>query len=291
MNAAENTKETPEQIIHRAIGEYAPSHIFALFSGGDDSLTVSHFAATALGDRISGVVHINTGIGLKETRQHVDTVCALFSWRLLEYKAKDLGQDYEQIVLEHGFPGPTQHPIIYRRLKERALEALVRDHQGGNVMLISGVRQRESSRRMRLSEPVHRDKGRRVWCAPFFYRSNEEIQEYRNTVLADVPVNPAKQYLCMSGECLCGCFAHKGDLSQVEFFFPEAGRYLRDLQARVHARGYPWSWDDEGPPRWWSRRQAATKSGQVDAFEQEFHEEVKMLCSSCEFRHEINQQP
>lgn len=278
--------ETPGQIIERAIAEYRPAHIFSLFSGGDDSLTVTHFAQSHLKQAISGVVHINTGIGLKETRQHVQSVCAQLDWKLIEYAAKDQGQDYEQIVLEHGFPGPSQHSIIYRRLKERAIEALTREHRGGYVLLISGARQKESGRRMRLTEPVHRDKGgRRIWCAPFFNLTNDEVSAYRTSLLAHVPKNPAKEYLCMSGECLCGAFARKGELSQIEAFFPDTGRYLRDLQRRVRARGFPWDWD-EAPPSWWSKMKDSQKSGQVDAFEAERIDEIKMLCSSCQFRHE-----
>lgn len=280
--------ETPEQILGRALDEYQPAHVFALFSGGDDSLTVSHFTVTTLGERLTAIVHINTGIGLKETRQHVDTVCALLGWRLLEYSARDQGEDYEQIVLTHGFPGPSQHSVIYRKLKERAVEALTRDHQGGKVLLISGARQQESTRRMGLRNPIRRDKGgRRVWCAPFFYMSNDEVREYRTTVLAHVPKNPAKEYLCMSGECLCGAFARKGELSQIDAFFPEMGRYLHDLQARVRARGFPWNWD-EGPPRWWRKRLASQRSGQYDAFDAEFQSEVQMLCTSCQFRHDMD---
>lgn len=279
--------DTPEQIIRSAIEQYHPSHIFAMFSGGDDSLTVSHFAAATLGKRLAATVHINTGIGLPETRQFVGATCDQLGWYLAEYRAADQGQHYEQLVLAHGFPGPDHHRKMFNRLKERALRALTRDHPGGNVMLISGLRMQESGRRMRLKlEPTQKD-GRRVWCAPFFYLNNDDIREYRRAALRNVPRNPAKEYLCMSGECLCGAYARKGELSQIETFFPDTGRYLRDLQRRVRERGFPWNWD-EAPPTWWCKRQIATKSGQMDAFENEFHSEVQMLCSSCQFRHDMD---
>lgn len=278
---------TPAEIIQAAIDRHSPAHIFGLFSGGDDSLTVTHFAAKTLRERLSGVVHINTGIGLPETRAHVDVVCTQLGWRLLEYKAKDQGQDYEQLVLEQGFPGPPQHTKMFNRLKERCIRALVRDHQGGDVMLVSGLRQSESVKRMRLkSEPIQRY-GRQLWVAPFFFMSNHEVEEYRQKHLAQLPRNPAKPTLCMSGECLCGAFARPQELEEIEFFFPATGKYLRDLSARVRAAGFPWDWD-ERPPQWWVDQQQAKRAGQADAFEYELAERINMLCSSCERRHERN---
>lgn len=277
--------ETPEQIIRRALETYKPRHVFGLFSGGDDSLTVTHFAKQHLGERMDAVVHINTGIGLPETRAHVDIAADLLRWNLLEYKAKDCGQDYEQLVLAHGFPGPDHHTKMYNRLKERPLRALARDHQGGKIVLISGLRQQESGRRMRLkSEAIQKD-GRRIWCAPFFYMSTDQIAEYRTDVLKRVPKSPAKEFLCMSGECMCGSFAEKGEQAQVRFFFPKFGEYLDDLTARVRAAGFPWAWDEK-PPKWWSKMKAALKAGQADAFEDERTSAIQMMCSSCQFRRE-----
>lgn len=279
--------ETPEQIIARAIAEYAPKRIFGLFSGGDDSLTATHAARHLLGSAMDAVVHINTGIGLPETRAFVDTASSALDWNLLEYKALDCGQDYERLVLSYGFPGARHHTKMFNRLKERPLRALDRDNQGGINVLISGLRKQESGRRMRLkNEPIQKD-GRRVWVAPFFYWSNDQIREYRERI--ELPKNPAKQYLCMSGECLCGAYAKKGELKQIDFFFPATGTRLRDLQRRVNANGFPWAWD-ESPPKWWNKMKNAEKFGQWDMLQDELDIEVankvQMLCSSCEFRSE-----
>lgn len=279
--------ETPEQIIARAIAQHSPKRIFGLFSGGDDSLTVTHAARRMLGSAMDAVVHINTGIGLPETRAFVDTACEALDWNLLEYKAKDCGQDYEQLVLAYGFPGPRHHTKMFNRLKERPLRALDRDNQGGSNLLISGLRKAESGRRMRLkNEPIQKD-GRRIWVAPFFYWSNDQIREYRERLA--VPKNPAKEYLCMSGECMCGAYAREGEHSMVRDFFPKFGAYLDDLTRRVNANGFPWAWDD-APPKWWNRMKLAEKFGQWDLLQDELDTEVaskvQMLCSSCEFKSE-----
>lgn len=280
MNGIE---ETPEHILHRAIELHEPTHIFGLLSGGDDSLTVVHWTHQQLGDLMDAAVHINTGIGIPQTRAFVDVICKRFQWKLLEYKAADCGQIYEEIVLEFGFPGPSLHNKMYCRLKERPLRALTKDHPGGNLLLISGVRQQESAKRMKLTEAVQKD-GRRIWCAPFFHWSNDQVREYRAGI--DLPKNPAKEYLCMSGECLCGAYARPNELKQIEMFFPETGAYLRDLERRVKAAGFPWGWD-EAPPKWWGKMKSAQKVGQMDAFEEERAGEIQMLCTSCQFKQEI----
>lgn len=270
------------EIIDRAIAEYAPAHVFLTLSGGNDSLSSTHFAARHFKGPFQ-VLHINTGIGIPETREHVYRVCKHYGWDLLEIRAKeDCGQDYEQIVLEHGFPGPPQHSIMFRRLKERCLEKLARDF-GGRLMLVSGARLQESGRRMRLTSTEIHAKGRRVWCSPFFYLSNEELASYRSEHA--VPESLVRQKLCMSGECLCGAFAKPNELKEIEFFFPETGKRLRDLERRVNQAGFPWGWD-ERPPAWWDAMRHAEKAGQADAFDQERADEIEALCTSCQFRQE-----
>lgn len=273
-------------ILDEAMEEYKPSHVFGLFSGGNDSLTVTHFASNHLESKIDRIVHINTGIGLPETRQFVGETCERFNWRLLEIRAKeDCGQDYEQLVLEHGFPGPAHHYKMFQRLKERALEKLARDHKDGRrkILLISGLRLQESGRRMRLKHEPVQVQGRRIWCAPFFFMSNDEVGEYRERFA--IPESPVRKYLCMSGECLCGSFAKPGELKEIDLWFPETGRRIRNLQTRVIAAGFPWGWG-ERPPAAWTAMKQAERTGQSDAFGLELKEEVQMLCTSCQFRHE-----
>lgn len=274
-------------ILNRGLAQFDPKNVFLLLSGGNDSASVTHFVATELRrvNRPFCVVHINTGIGIPETREHVNLLCSLYGWNLLELRAKeDCGQDYEKIVMQHGFPGPSQHPVMYRFLKERPLRKLARDVKG-NLMLISGARLNESARRMRLSSgDIHRE-GRRIWCAPFYHLTNDDVDSYMST--ERVPESPVRQKLCMSGECLCGAFARPHESKEIAFFYPDTGKRLAELQTRVRAAGFPWNWDEK-PPRWWGRMKRAQKAGQADAFEAERKEIVTrmMLCGSCEARQE-----
>jgi len=287
------TKErmTPEEILDLAISEHNPSHVFALFSGGHDSLVNTHI--TMQHPRASAVIHIDTGIGIPQTQDFVRETCAQYGWDLLIYRAVDNvradgtpdPQVYEDLVTEFGFPGPGHHQKMYSRLKGRQVERLVRDHKThrtDRILLATGLRQNESLRRMAYSDPVTRV-GAQLWVNPIFYWSGPDCTEYM--AANGLKRNEVKDLLCMSGECLCGAYASEGELDEIETFFPKVGSRLRDLEKRVRAAGFPWGWND-APPAWWSE----WKRGQnfLPNFSPESLDDSLPLplCSTCQFKHE-----
>src|SRR4029079_4773965 len=91
-------------LMDEAIAKFKPVAVYALFSGGHDSLTATHIAARH--PKLTGVIHINTGFGVPQTREFVRETAAREGWNFKEYKAKeDCGQDYKALVREFGFPG------------------------------------------------------------------------------------------------------------------------------------------------------------------------------------------
>ena len=278
------------EILEGAIEEYAPAAIVGLFSGGHDSYTVTHFAADLLGGRLTKVAHIDTGIGIPETQQFVVDRCRAHGWPLQIYRAMENvnakgepdPQDYEKLVTKFGFPGPHAHGLMYIRLKERALAVIGREYRGRNVMLISGCRREESSRRMGHTEEVQK-RGRRIWVAPFADLDASSCEQYMRD--NNLPRNPVKERLCMSGECLCGAYAHKNELNEIEYWYPEVASRIKALEKKVKAAGFPWGWE-EAPPAWWVSRKAHEKAGLADLFEEEYQDAVQMLCTSCEAKQE-----
>src|SRR5262245_60108458 len=103
-------------ILAEAAERYGPVKVFALFSCGRESLCSAHLASTT--PPFNSCVHINTGIGIEQTREFVRATCAKHGWPLLEYHSP---VSYEEIVLRWGFPGPAGHTLVYNRLKERCL--------------------------------------------------------------------------------------------------------------------------------------------------------------------------
>lgn len=267
----------PTQIIDKAIRQYKPSHIFAMFSGGHDSYCATHIASQH--PQFNSVVHIDTGIGIEETRQFVRDRCNTHSWPLLEYKAiENLNsnrfpdpQDYQKMVLQYGFPGPGQHSRMYARLKERCIRMLIREHKTKHldkILLITGARKQESKRRMGHTIAIQKD-GAKIWTAPIVNWSKQDCLQYMDD--NNLPHNPVVDILHMSGECLCGAFAQKGELALINAFFPETGKYILELQKKVHQAGFPWNWD-EGPPSWYKE----VKDGQ----------QFLPLCASCILKHQ-----
>lgn len=280
-----------QQILASAIYEHNPSHIFAMFSGGYDSLVNAHIAAQLAG--FTACVHIHTGIAIKKTRVFVRDTCDKFGWNLFQYNAKankqkdgTPEQTYEELVLERGFPGAAHHRKMYDRLKGRSVQRLMREHKRieyrvtkedgekklkrvhRRILLVTGIRQQESLIRMGYTNPVQRI-GSQVWVNPIFFWSKRDRQDYMEAF--NLPLNPVVEALCMSGECLCGAYASKGELVAVKTVCPETGAYLEDLQSRVKERGFPWGWEDKPP-----ESHLLEKQGQGNLF----------LCSSCEFKHQ-----
>ena len=249
--------EDAHRIFNTSYERHQPTSVFLLTSGGNDSVVPMHLFRND--PRVTAAVHIDTGIRAPEVEPHVITIAKLFSVPLLIYRASENTkadgtpdpQRYEDVVMKFGFPGPAQHKIMYTRLKERAVERLLREHRGARgtcIMLITGVRKSESQRRMGYVEEEQRFGGQ-LWVAPVANWSNEAMALYR--AHHEIPKNPVSEKLGMSGECLCGAFAKPGELALIERHYPEVAERLRDLQERA---GFPWGYED-GPDRQWQEAQ------------------------------------
>lgn len=236
--------QTAIETINQAIDRYRPAKVFSLFSGGDDSICATHVAAQA--SQFDGAVMIDTGIAVAQTHEHVRAVCERFGWPLLVYRSP---YSYDDLVRKHGFPGPAQHTVMYSKLKERAIRSLVRDHKkerGQQVMLITGVRQQESQRRMVTVQTRVDKRGAQIWVSPLFDWTNERKTDYMRE--HNLPRNPVKPFLHVSGDCLCGAFAQRGELEMLRMFYPTEYARIKALQDEV-AGQFPWGWD-ETPPEW-----------------------------------------
>ena len=221
------------QIVSDAIAMFDPVKVYVLLSGGKDSTVVSHLTAQS-GSRLDAVVHINTGIGVEQTRKYVRSFAEWLKVPLIE---KHSPKTYEELVLQHGFPGPAAHRYMYSWLKERSLREVRREAQnsgGGRVMFITGVRLDESKRRMGYVTPIQRQ-GNTVWVAPILEFTSKDIWDYRDE--HQLPRNEVVDVLHMSGECLCGAFSKPGELDYIGHFYPDIVNRIRLLERRAHEQG------------------------------------------------------
>jgi 3'-phosphoadenosine 5'-phosphosulfate sulfotransferase (PAPS reductase)/FAD synthetase len=231
-----------QEILDAKYAEHQPVAIYLMFSGGHDSLTATHVGATWAQERGHPfeVCHINTGIGIEQTRQFVRQTCWEQGWNLRELRADRKEQEYEWIVTHTGFPGPGGHSYMYRRLKERKVERLVREAKVGHsrmsrVMLVTGMRRAESVRRMAHGD-IHFRRGGQAWTAPLEHWSKTDCNAYIDW--HDLPRNEVVDLLHMSGECLCGSFARVDEMQDLEHWFPEEATRIHELEAIVESLGH-----------------------------------------------------
>lgn len=260
-------------IIDRAIAEHSPAKIISLFLGGYDSLVATH--VTSLHPRFSGVAHIDTGTAVTEGGvslpwKYVRETCERFGWPLSVYRTPI---NYEDEVERNGFPGPALHYIMYRRLKDRCIYMLLKEHKTHRLQRIGlacGARRQESQRRMGTVEDVRRHRSQ-VWINVIPDWSEQDIRNY--IIINNLPRSPVKETLGMSGECLCGAFAKPGELERICKHYPETGARIHNLEMRVRANGFDWGWEG-APPR-------GGKSARRDI---EGATAFQPLCTSCNFR-------
>jgi 3'-phosphoadenosine 5'-phosphosulfate sulfotransferase (PAPS reductase)/FAD synthetase len=232
-------------ILDAALAEHFTRHKVAataiMFSGGKDSTVLAHLFR----DRADLAVHINTGIGIEQTREFVRATCRAWSLPLREYHPP---VPYRDLVLERGFPGPAQHWKMYTRLKERCIEAAQRDLVGNpyrqRVIFLAGRRRDESTRRRNV--PPHERRRSRVWVSPLVNWTARDLADYREFA-GDVPTNEVSDMLHMSGECLCGAFAKPNELGEIGFWFPAVRAEIETIQREVIDAGVAepmcyWGW-------------------------------------------------
>jgi len=276
--------------LQRALNDWGPNTIFAGFSGGGDSLVATHLLHELRDD--VAALHINTGIGMKRTRQYVRDTCEEQGWDLEEYKAEENGYSYDRMVrgeakgVPGGFPGPPMHYIYYRRLKQRQIEAAHREHKGkygGKILLVTGIREDESEIRSGYANQKVQHESGVVWLNLIYSVSAAEKQKYISTRGLDT--NPVSDVYGMSGECLCGAFDEDGgrlcELKHAcqKFGEPETYQRIIDLQQEVKGR-FPWRWDQRRP-NWYDR----AKNGQL-AIEglpgaDEANRVAQRMCAGC----------
>jgi 3'-phosphoadenosine 5'-phosphosulfate sulfotransferase (PAPS reductase)/FAD synthetase len=291
------------QILDEVCEQWSPQFVVLLFSGGNDSTLLSHL----LRERVHQVALADTRIRVPGTARYVQACAAAWGMELFQPHGQDTYRDLvcgrvlprtgEGRPVWKGFPGPAGHYLMYQRLKERAFEGLRSQLVGkrgraGQIVFLDGMRWGESERRWRNADEVDR-KGAMVWCSPIVHWTDGHMSEYRERHRCrqahnhaehrlcepgTLPVNEVTVHLHMSGDCLCGAFAQKGEIYGLELFYPDTAAELHDIEAEARSLGLDvpaerltWGWgaDRERPRRTGrlcSRCQAPEIDGQGELF-------------------------
>jgi len=210
---------------------------FGLLSGGRDSIAAVHkMFREAENDKKNPVaVYLDTGIGLDENRQYVEDLCDKFGWQLWTLRTHE---DYEELVKQYGFPGPSKHTMFYAALKERQLSKL------GSIAedphFYTGIRASESQRRMGNAQRTQEKHGA-VWHSELIDWSLQQVKRYIKK--HDIPENP----LWDKGhfkDCGCGAFGSPEELLELQADYPEMYERLSDLEDDVDRNDEycKWGW-------------------------------------------------
>jgi 3'-phosphoadenosine 5'-phosphosulfate sulfotransferase (PAPS reductase)/FAD synthetase len=268
--------EESRHFLARALAELvAPKELAAvgaLYSGGGDSTVMAHIFRADL----THTIHANTGVGIEATRQFVRQTSAAWEIPLVEGHPPP-GSTYRELVLDRGFPGPGQHKKMFQRLKERAVHAardsFITNNRRQRVLFLAGRRREESKRRENI--PILERRRTIAYVSPIALWHKLDLITYR-LMVGDVPVNQVSDLIHMSGECLCGSFAEKGELDEIGWWFPEVRTYIEALErealavartGRFPVERAKWGW---GAYRTERNRPKRSASG--------------LMCSSCDAR-------
>lgn len=219
------------------MAHYRPSHVFGLFSGGHDSLCST--AVAAKDPSFTAAVHINTGVGIEDTREFVRETCKAQGWPLIEMHPDR--KTYRDLVTEYGMPaGPKAHNTTYYWLKQRQVRRLVaehKQHRHDRIGLVTGIRVAESVRRMgaAMSAPVHRI-GAQLWINPILDWTKRDCHAYMDA--EGLPRNPVVDLLHRSGECLCGALARASEIQDIELWYPETAKTLHGYEQLARDNGH-----------------------------------------------------
>ena len=81
-----------------------------------------------------------------------------------------------------------------------------------------------------------------MWINPFYYKTRSWFSKYIKK--HSLQQNPVSEILGMSGECLCGAYAHKGELDLIKIVCPETYERIVSLEKEVRKAGHKFGWED-----------------------------------------------
>ena len=171
-----------------------------MVSGGIDS-TVAAAVAHEQADKIDFIAYLDTGTGLDENREYVEELAGHLGTQLWTLRTHE---QYEAIVEEQGFPGPSKHGMMYNSLKERQIQKLATVTGDKELVTWTGLRKAESPARAKSVQEVQ-EQQRWTMVSPIADWTKEDCKEYIEE--HDLPENDLWDTLGRSGDCFCGAYA------------------------------------------------------------------------------------
>ncbi len=220
--------ESPKGIIDELINIHKRTDFYSLCSGGKDSISIAHFVSTNYPDNFKGIVFIDTGVGIKTTKEWLIEYAEKMGWKLYILKP-DPPDTYFERTRRLGFPLSGTHNIVMGHLKFRPMLRFIQDdprrkHHGAYM---SGTRKFESHRRNITTAPVDKS-GNLVFCSPFYATTTEDTYKY--LITHNLKITPVHKTLGRSGECMCGSFPAVGEKELLKELDPELYNKIEETE-------------------------------------------------------------
>ena len=171
-----------------------------MVSGGIDS-TVAAAVAHERANKIDFIAYLDTRTGLDDNLEYVKRLADHLGTQVWTLRTHE---DYEKMVNEKGFPGPSKHHIMYSSLKERQIQKLATITGDKELVTWTGLRKAESDARAKSVQEVQ-EQQRWTMVSPLAEWTKQDCLDYIDE--HDLPENELWDTLGRSGDCFCGAYA------------------------------------------------------------------------------------
>jgi len=219
------------------VKQYSIKSLVACFSGGKDSLVMTHYLHSELED-MDVKVHVvfaDTGIMLPIARPFVEEVCREYSWNLTVVE----GHFFDKVE-KNGMPR-MKHRWCCWECKIKPISEFTKKLAPQRCEAV-GLRRDESFRRSKLKNEIYYLKKGWVWkYAPILGWTEQDVLHYIHK--HDLPMPPHYR-LGLRETCMCGVYSNKQQMLILRANFPDLWQKILDAEAKFKKKGAAFYFQD-----------------------------------------------
>jgi len=227
--------KSPKQLLEQAVKQYNTTKFIMLYSGGNDSHTTLHATQKAIREMDLKIelrlMYWNTGINIPENREFVLHTANKQGLELIELKPEP-HFNFESLIQRFGFLGVGGHRFALGFLKWFGFRKFARENKLANYAYISGRRLLESTARTKMisNKDLDKPESNMNFVSPLFYLDNTQRDCYMNKY--SLYASPCYTTVHTDGNCQCGCYAQKDELTMMYVFHKEVFDYIKKMEDR-----------------------------------------------------------
>lgn len=272
-----------QELADRVKADYDPYAVLVGFTSGGDSNIALKLATMFL--KVDAAFTCDTTIAAPETLKNCEDVVSQYGLRHIIQAPRYNGisnnkETYSEIVKRHGFPGKTTtaHSWMYKWLKDHTVQNIIaqfRQRKRRRIVIVSGARRHESVRRMGTSEDIT-VMGNVIWLNICNDWTDSDCHQFSLEYGLEKFRSPISKSIGVSGECFCGSFAGKGELSLLKIFSPSTHEKIERLHKwLIENTDMNWGWED-GPKTKRQEQKELREKVQLKLFSPQM-----IFCSTC----------